>query len=122
MYVKKSFVAACKDVPGFSLVLKNNIMSLSKTYAYFYQVQTQMHGTHLAWCDFVVWSPFQDIFIERVCYDPIFMKAAVLKAKELYFEKFLPSVVPCMIISQESCEQECTSTIPLAPIMKIRVA
>ena len=58
---KKLFAAACKDVPGFCLVLNNNVMSLSKTHAYFYQVQTQMHITHLAWCDFVVWSPIRHI-------------------------------------------------------------
>ena len=89
---RRKFSAACKDVPGFCLVLKNNAMSWSKPHAYFYQVQTQMHATHLVWCDFVVWSPIQDIFVERLYYDPIFMKAAVLKAKEFYFKKFLPSV------------------------------
>ena len=79
-HVKKLFAAAWKDVPGFCLVLVNTEMPLSKTHSYFYQVQTQMHVTHLSWCDFVVWSTIQDLFVERVYYDPVFMKAAVLKA------------------------------------------
>ena len=60
-------------------MLNNNVLSLSKTHAHFYQVQTQMHVTHLVWCDFVVWSPIQDIFVERVHYDPIFMKSFILR-------------------------------------------
>lgn len=65
------FATACKNVPGFCLVLINNEMFLSKTHSYFYQVQTQIHVTHLPWCDFVVWSPIQDLSVECVYYDPV---------------------------------------------------
>ena len=84
-----------------------------------------MHVTHLPWCDFIVWSPIQDLFVERVYYDPVFMKAAVLKAQAFYFEKLLPLVVPYMIISQSSekesttlASEQCPSFIPSAPVTK----
>ena len=41
---------------GFCLIFVNGVHSLSKTHAYYYQVQTQLHVTKLQWCDFVVWS------------------------------------------------------------------
>ena len=57
-----------------------------------------MYVTKLKWCGFVIWSPLQDPFVQRVCYDPVFMEEAVSKAQKFYFEQFLPSVVPCMIV------------------------
>ena len=57
-----------------------------------------MYVTKLKWCDFVVWSPLQDPFVQRVYYDPVFMEEAISKARKFYFEHFLPSVVPCMIV------------------------
>ena len=65
----------------------------------FYQVQTQMHVTCLIWCDFVVWSPTQDPFVQRVQYDASFTNVALLKACSFYFDKFLLSAVPYVIIS-----------------------
>ena len=94
---KVPLTVACKDFSGFCLVLNNCEMFLPKSHVYYYQVQTQMYVTQLQWCDFVVWSPVPDIFVERISYDPEFMK----KAQEFYFQRFLPSVVPCMIISDE---------------------
>ena len=51
-------IPACRDVSVFCLVLNDCEMSLSKSHAYFYQVQTQMYVTELQRCDFVVWSTF----------------------------------------------------------------
>ena len=48
--------------------------------------------------------PIKVLFGERLYYDPIIMNAAVLKDKEFYLEKLLLTVVPCILISQESCE------------------
>jgi len=67
------FEAACKSVSGFCLVINNGKMFLSRTHTYYYQVQSQMRVTRLPWCDFVVWSPIQDVFIERVLYNPAFI-------------------------------------------------
>ena len=50
----------------FCLKDKNGEMQLSTTHAYYYQVQTEMHVTRVQWCDFVVWSPIDDTFVQRV--------------------------------------------------------
>jgi len=49
------------------------------------------------WCDFVVWCPHQ-IFVQRIEYDTVFISKCLLKAKKFYFEKFLPSLAPYVII------------------------
>ena len=60
-----------------------------------------MHVTKLHWCDFVIWSPVQEPFVQRVKYDFSFMKTTLVKARKFYFEKFLPSVLPCMLITPD---------------------
>ena len=51
---------ACKTVNGFCLSESKGQVMLSKSHAYYFQVQTQMHVTNLQWCDFFVWSPMGD--------------------------------------------------------------
>ena len=94
---KITIIEACRTVSAFCLVEQSGHIHLSKSHGYYYHIQTQMYVTKLKWCDFVVWSPLQDPFVQRVCYDPVFMEEAVLKAQKFYFEHFLPSIVPCMI-------------------------
>ena len=116
---KVLFTVACKEVQSFCLVLSNkSTLSLSKSHAYYYQIQTQMRVTHLHWCDFVVWSPIQAVFVERVVYDPVFMKAALQKAQAFYFNKFLPSIVPCMLITNDS-GTNCNGQVPLSEMHSI---
>ena len=95
---KKTIVEASRSIPAFCLVEQNGNIHLSKSHGYFYQVQTQMYVTNLKWCDFVVWSPVQDPFVERISFGALFMKRAISKAEEFYFKHFLPSVTPYMII------------------------
>ena len=103
------FEVACKEVSNFCLVLDNTTMSLSKRHAYYYQVQTQMYVTQLSWCDFVVWSPIQSVFVEWIVYDPVFMKSALQKAQAFYFGQFLPSVVPHTIFSDSPSTKSSSS-------------
>ena len=95
---------ACRQVPAFCLVEQEGTMCLSESHKYFYQIQTQMHVTRLQWCDFVVWCP-KEVFVQRIWYNTIFTKEAVQTAKKFYFEKFLSSVVPYMIIKSLSSTQ-----------------
>jgi len=67
---------------------------LSELHAYYYQIQTEVHVTNSRWCDFVVWSPLDQPFIQRICYDPQFMSKAIAKAQKFDFDKFLPAVLP----------------------------
>ena len=42
---------------------------LKKEHPYFYQCQLQMISTETSFCDFVVWSPHDDLYIERILLD-----------------------------------------------------
>lgn len=77
---KITITEACRRVSAFYLVEQSGDIHLSKSHGYYYQIQTQMHVTTLKWCDFVVWSPLQDPFVQRVWYDPVFMEEALPKA------------------------------------------
>lgn len=91
---------ACKMVKGFCLRSIDGQIQLSKSHSYYYQVQTQMHVTNLQWCDFVVWSPMEEEpFVQRIKYDSTFMENNLSKARTFYFKKFLPAVVPYLIVS-----------------------
>ena len=94
---KRTITDACRQVSAFCLVEHEGSMCLSESHKYFYQVQTQMHVSQLPWCDFVVWCP-REIFVQRVCYNATFMNECLCKAKKFYFEKFLPSLAPYVII------------------------
>ena len=98
---KIALTEACRTTAAFCLVQHGDQMCLSKSHGYYYQVQTQMHVTHLQWCDFVVWSPIQEPFVQRVQYDAPFVNTALSKARSFYFEKFLPSVVSNVIMSPD---------------------
>ena len=99
---KKSITEASIESSSFCLRNSNARLHLKRNHQYFYQVQTQLYVTRLQWCDFVVWAPNKDIFVERIIYDQRFIEHAISKARAFYFDVFLPSVVPCMIISQEN--------------------
>ena len=102
---KRSIKDACKEVNGFCLMEKEGTLQLSKSHAYFYQIQTQMYVTGFHWCDFFVWSATAEAaepFLQRINYDATFMDKALLTAKAFYFHKFLPAVARYFIV-QPSC-------------------
>ena len=101
---------ACRKVTAFCLIEQDGVISLSKFHSYFYQVQTQMHVTNCKWCDFVVWSPLGAPFIQRIEYEAVFMKGAILKAQKFYFEQFLPAVVPHIIMPSSVVSSSSIST------------
>ena len=84
----------------FCIVENNGKIKLSSSHSYYYQIQTQMYVTNLPWCDFVLWTPVQDPFVQRVYYCKSFMERAISKAHSFYFNIFLPSIVSYFIISQ----------------------
>jgi len=88
---------------------KDGDMYLSKSHSYFYQLQTQMHVTNPQWSDFVVWSPCE-IFVQRINYDSEFMKSA----GKFYFEKFLPAVIPYVIMSPAVKSSASSSVLPVS--------
>jgi len=97
---KKLISNLCRENTTFCIKAVDDKMSLSTSHSYYYQVQTQMYVTELPWCDFVVWSDIEDIFVQRVYYNKPFMDEVILRAKSFYFNLYLPSVVSNFIISR----------------------
>ena len=82
-----TIVEACRKVSEFCLMQEDGDMFLSRSHAYFYQVQTEMHVTNFKLCEFVVWSPLHQPFVQQVSYDPEFMKTSIMKAQKFYFDQ-----------------------------------
>lgn len=97
---KKSIAAASLEQSSFCLRNINGNLQLKTSHQYFYQIQTQLYVSRLPWCDFVLWAPSKDIHVERIYYDQGFIENAISKARAFYFDVFLPSVVPRMIIAE----------------------
>ena len=57
----------------------------------------------------VVWSPNKEIHVERIYYNQDFIMQAVAKARTFYFDVFLPSIVPCMLIRTSNSHNEYTN-------------
>ena len=87
---KKCFVLSLKEKRRDGIV-QYTLLLLSNT--------DEMHVTKLSWGDFVVWSPLEDPFVQRVYYNKSFMEMAISRAQAFYFKKYLPSVISCMIIT-----------------------
>lgn len=71
-----------------------------------------MHVTGLTWCDFFVWTPVGEPFLQRIVYDTTFMNAALSKAKLFYFDKFLPAIASYFIVHTSVL---CSSVTPFNP-------
>ena len=110
----KSFSVAAVEVPSFCLEENNGRLQLRRKHQYFYQIQTQLFVTQMLWCDFVVWSPNEGIVVERISYDEEFSKMMISKARTFYFDTFLPSAVPCTIISFNSPHATASSVFTCA--------
>ena len=108
----KPIAVAALQQYSFCLGSDNGLLQLKKKHPYFYQVQTQLFVTKLPWCDFVVWAPNDAIHVERIYCDNLFIEDAVSKARAFYFDKFLPSIVPYVIISDshETCRSSVIAT------------
>ena len=99
----------------FCLKEENGEIQLSTTHAYYYQIQTEMHVIRLQWCDFVVWSPIEDTFVQRVYYNKPFMENIIAKAQAFYFEKYLPSIIPYMIATTSDSGLITVKPVPTIP-------
>ena len=78
---------------------KEGTLQLSKSHAYFYQIQTQMYVTGFHWCDFFVWSATAEPFLQQINYDATFMDKALLTAKAFNFHKFYPQLLDVLLYS-----------------------
>ena len=76
----KQIAVAALEQSSFCLQSNDGMLQLKRTHQYFYQVQTQLFVTRLLWCDFVLWSPSDVIYVERIFYNQSFIEDAVSNA------------------------------------------
>ena len=79
---KKLVVLSPKKKNWRNAVVNHTLLLLSNA--------TEMHITRL---QFIVWSPIEDAFVQRVYYNKSFMENIIATAQAFYFEKQLPSVI-----------------------------
>ncbi|XP_028413529.1 uncharacterized protein LOC114536365 [Dendronephthya gigantea] len=87
MHPKKTFLT-----PEIGGIEKDKTFCLTKSSAYYHQIQAQMFVSELFHCDFVVWTS-QGIFVLPVSYDAAFMDH-VCNQLELFWKA---EVLPCMM-------------------------
>ncbi|XP_063624766.1 uncharacterized protein LOC134796508 [Cydia splendana] len=69
----------------------NGNIELKKKHSYYTQIQTQMYLTGMTICDLFVYSPVENgSCTVRVDRDEHFIKDAILKSEEFYFNHYLP--------------------------------
>ena len=63
----------------FCCTLEGDTLKLKRSHEYYVQIQTEMAITERCWCDFMIWTPL-DFHVERIFYDPDFIKPLLQKA------------------------------------------
>jgi hypothetical protein len=76
----------------FCLEREGGNFALKKTHPYYSQVQTQLHVTGSAYCDFVVWTTV-DMAVVRVLPDKPFLETCLSKASKFFRLAVLPELV-----------------------------
>lgn len=84
-------IQSALDTNNFCLEHTNGTLHLKQTHAYYFQVQTQMAVCHVAYCDFVVWTP-QSLHIERVKRDDAFFEKVLPCAREFFTHVVVPEL------------------------------
>ena len=79
------------DDPKFCLQKNSEgVLCLKSTHQYYYQVQAQLFVSGLPYCDFVVFSGSNNIFVQRIIPDAEFWGAANIHVKQFYVSGILP--------------------------------
>ena len=82
------------DDPKFCLQKNSDgVLSLKTSHQYYYQVQTQLFVSGLPYCDFVVFSGSNNIFIQRIVPDNEFWEVANDHVRQFYISGILPELV-----------------------------
>ena len=120
MCAKKSIADASLEQSSFCLKNNNGSLQLKSTHQYFYQVQAQLFVTRFPWCDFVVWAPSEDIYVERIYYDQKFNETVISQARSFYFDTFLPAIVAYVIIADVFYEAPSPRVAPVTTEMQMK--
>ncbi len=82
----------CAGDKGFCLINDGVDVTQDRSYAYYFQVQTQLHVVEAEYCDFVVWNR-NDIVVERILPDLEFWEDIILKLRTFFRNCILPEVL-----------------------------
>lgn len=78
---------------SFFLKQSENGISLDKSHTYYFQIQQQMAVTKTFYCDFVVWSPSNELFVERVQFDAEFWHFHSEKSAQFHKKVIMPELL-----------------------------
>ena len=89
-----SLSESCED-SSFCLVMgEEGVKTLKTDHKYMYQVQAQMHVAEVSYCDFIVWTQHnQEVFTQRIPYDPVFFHNAYPRVVEVIKTGVLPELL-----------------------------
>ena len=81
-----------KKVKNICLVQNGDVLELSKSHNYFYQIQGQLLVTGMPFCEFIVFSN-ADIFVQRIMPDNEVMQSILKKMADFYISDFKPFIL-----------------------------
>ena len=90
--LKDCSLAEFANLKDSCLVKNDNIYSLDRNHAYYYQVQLQMFCTNTTFCDFVIWSK-KDIFMQRIKIDKDFLDKNLQLAEKFHTKVIIPELL-----------------------------
>ena len=89
---------------SFLVLQDNGHCKLAKNHAYYFQVQLQMYVTKTNYTDFVVWSR-QQMCIERIYFDAIFVESNIRTAKIFHSNVIIPQLLVRWYSESKHCTQ-----------------
>ena len=89
----KTILEKCKTDTNFCLTMVGDKFTLKKTHQYYYQVQAQIFLCNVSYCDFVLYSPHEATFMERILPDDAFWVTNVEKAEQFFNRCVLPEIL-----------------------------
>ena len=87
-----SLTESCKDSSFCLGIGEDGVMAQRHIHKYMFQVQVQMHIAEVSYCDFLVWTP-QEVFTQRIVYDPLFFHDAYGKVVNFIKTGVLPELL-----------------------------
>lgn len=103
--VTASLSSAVKDRKNLCLAYqvkdKKEHIFLKRKHSYYFQVQGQLNITQREWCDFVVYTAANELFVERIYKDDAFWNTSMVpKLTRFYEECILPEIADSRVIRQ----------------------
>lgn len=89
----KTILEKCETDTNFCLTMVGDKFTLKKTHQYYYQVQAQIFLCNVSYCDFVLYSPHEATFMERILPDDAFWVTNVEKAEQFFSRCVLPEML-----------------------------